>query len=102
MNSTQAHNLRAMQPGASAPARCFVCRDSIEDHCFCKIHRTETETIMLCSPSCTIRYVDSSLAPDGSLEQEQRSYEKDFRLFVGEEKPLAPVQSSRRWDVNPL
>ena len=81
------HEPSAAQPSDAAAQKCFVCGDTIADRCFCKIHRKEVVPVMLCRPSCTIQYIDSTQTPAERLERERRDCEKDLRLFVGEEKP---------------
>ncbi len=42
---------------------------------------------MFCCPSCAIQHIDSTREPTDSREQELRAYEKNTRLFIGEDKP---------------
>ena len=89
MNTTSVddHEPRAAQFGCATGDKCFVCGERIEARCFCKIHRKEDAPVPLCSPACAIQYIDSAQTPAERLEREQRDYENDLRLFVGEEKP---------------
>ena len=81
------HEPRAAQLDRATDDKCFVCGGRIGERCFCRIHRKEGVPVMLCRPSCTVQYIDSTQTPAERLERERRDYENDLRLFVGEEKP---------------
>ena len=42
---------------------------------------------MLCSPTCTVQYLDSTRHPAHPGEQEYRAYEHSTHFFIGENKP---------------
>ena len=87
MNSLNDHEPHAAQFDRAVPQKCFVCGDPVGDRCFCQIRRKEEGPIMLCSPNCTIEYLDSAQALVDMDEQELRAFEKSVHLFVGEDKP---------------
>lgn len=75
------------EPNGTVRQKCPVCDHPIGENCFCKIHREEAGTIMLCCPSCAIQYLDSARPPADSHEAELRASEKTTRFFIGEDKP---------------
>lgn len=87
MNSVDNRGSRAAQFDGAAPLKCLVCGDPIGDRCFCKIHRKEEGPILLCCPTCTLQYIDSTPPAAEDREQDLRAYEKITPFFVGDGKP---------------
>jgi hypothetical protein len=87
MNSSDDCGPRAVQLNGAVRQKCPVCDGPIGENGFCKFYRKEGGPMVLCSPSCAIRYLDSARAPADILEEELRTYEKNTHFFIGEDKP---------------
>lgn len=74
-------------PGRNGEMRqaCAHCKAEIVDgHCFCRLPENEAP-ILLCCPSCALRYFDRSRAKANGSDHELDSYEHRFHFFVNGE-----------------
>ncbi len=76
-----------LQGDDTAQQKCFVCSKEIPaGGWFCRIPRG-TKRIVLCCPSCALRYFETSYPKINGQDRDFRAYESNLHFLVDGEKP---------------
>lgn len=80
-------NSTLLQRNGESRETCVFCKAEIVDsQWFCRLPGKDG-AILLCCPSCALRYFDRSRPEANGSEQQLNSYEHRFHLLVNGEQP---------------
>jgi len=74
--------------------KCFICKYSIVGQCFCKIHRFEGASTLICCPDCVDQYIEAARGPLDLEEQERRAFVARLEAFIGMDKPWSSITAT--------